>query len=322
MSMFFVERFRERIQGDAVSDQANIGQARRRVGHPARAGLALLVSIGVGGCATTAPQRYADFAEAGRSYVAVFDTVADHSVRVAVETDNSQLERARPALPESLRIAHLTEHNDLLRERLSIVAGLRKHARLLGDYFEQLAALARSDAPVVAGGAAAQLGDSLSALGGRLAGASVGEARIADFLKPVTGLIVSRAKSRALELELKARSPTISRELGLQEATLRAMEEQIRADLALRAQLGEVDEVYRPFAASAPLPASWPERRRYWLVAAIDAPTLDRAIRASQALQRSFHALVEGRLTRADLDVLRDDMKRLLAATSAVIGAR
>jgi hypothetical protein len=289
-----------------------------RLPCPCSVALATLLSIAAGGCGTTAPARYQRFAEAGQAYVTAFDALADQSVRTAVLSDGHQLALARPSLSRDRKLEALTEHNDLLRARFELVGDLRRHAVLLGEYFNALTNLSTSDAPTMAGSAAAELGDSLSALGSRLKLRSLGEVSIAGFLQPVTAIVVGRMQRRALQGELEARGLLLARELALQEAALRALSAQLHHDLILEAQARERELVFRPFVVETALPAEWHERRFETLSASVAPPAVEAAVRASRRMQDAWRGLLNNRISKDDLEALTRELKLVGKALGAL----
>src|SRR5688572_11759197 len=109
--------------------------------------LLLFLSLSVlSSCSTPGATGFKDFSEAGSGYANTMTILLDEAGPLAIDTDSVILRRTHPNLnTSSLRQETVKEHNQLLKERLSILKDLRQHTLLLKSYFEALAALAADD---------------------------------------------------------------------------------------------------------------------------------------------------------------------------------
>jgi hypothetical protein len=171
---------------------------------------------------------------------------------------------------------------------------------LLESYFETLQALADSDAPESAGLAAKGVFDSIAKLSPAIRTASIGDVHVEQLIPPVTSFIVGRMKLKALENELKARSPAVERELALQEAALTAITRDLETDLMAKLKNRQT-EVHGQFAGDGNLGDAWAEHRRQVLQAQVSAQSAGKAAEAAAELRTAFVALVERRLTEPSI---------------------
>ena len=102
----------------------------------------------------------------------------DEAGDTAIDTDTLLLQKARPSLASGTgkdsRGKTIIDHNQLLRERLSLLSDLRRHASLLQSYFEALGSLSQSDAPSGIGTAAGSVVTALGGLNSKIKNAKVG----------------------------------------------------------------------------------------------------------------------------------------------------
>jgi hypothetical protein len=260
------------------------------------------LSLSASGCATARVNRFRGFAEAGAVYVKTTAVVLDEAEAAAIAADSMVLEKSRPGLTPEQRGKTILEHNELLRERLALLADLRRHGMLLRSYFEALAALAESDGPSGIGDAAEGLVTSLGQLHPRIENAKVGDLAVSGFVGKAANLVVARFRLSALE-----------RELELQKAALTVVTEQMETDLKATLLQRESNEVVLPYAGEDPLPKSWAEKRQEILLASVRVSSARAAADAAEKMKIAFVALVEGRFTQEDLSALISDVNEIIS---------
>ena len=287
------------------------------------AAAAVLCGAGQAACTTARVNHFAEFARAGTAYAQAVAGVTREAAGAAVDADSAALARARPGVPQGERGRTAIEHDDLLKERVSLLGQLREHARLLETYFIALGAVAGSSAPGDLGAATEELVASMGVVSRRLRDARVGDASIGSISGSVVRITVAGFQRAALESELDARAGALERELDFQHAAMQAIAEQMRTDLAAVLGHREAVEVIAPYRSpSATLPSSWAKRRREILTATAAAASVDAAADAAASLKRSFAALVENRYSAADLEAFLLDIDRILDLIEQVRGLR
>ncbi|RMD69235.1 MAG: hypothetical protein D6819_07465 [Gammaproteobacteria bacterium] len=278
-----------------------------------------LAGLLLGGC-TARVHQFHNFAEAGQAYADAMARLTIEAGEAAIDADSLALERARDALTPKERGQILLEHNRLLKERLALLADLRRHTLLLRAYFEALAALAGSGAPAGIGAASEDIIQALGETGARIQRAKVGEQPVGAFIGKAAALSVGHFRNAALEQELRARAPVLERELELQEAALEAITAQMRTDLQAALNMRATLEVFRPYRADAPLPEDWAERRKAFLTASASLASAEAARGAAGRLRQSFVALVENRFGPSDTQALLADIDAMLTWIEAIRG--
>jgi len=242
---------------------------------------------------------------------------------VAIDADSAALIKAREQLTPKERGVTIIENNKLLRERIALLRDLRRHTQLLRSYFLALAALAKTDAPSGIGTAAEGVVDSLGKMSECIKNAKVGALPVSDFVGPVVKITVAQFQRGALEKELRARTPTIERELDLQQAAMQAIAGQMRTDLEVLQLREEALEVVDPFrAAKESLPSDWTKRRKELLNAHISLDSVDAGAELARNLKLSFLALVENRLDLSDVEMLSGDINEILTLIQDIQGSK
>jgi len=242
---------------------------------------------------------------------------------VAIDADSTALIKGREQLTPKERGETIIEHNKLLRERIALLRDLRRHTQLLRSYFLALAALAKSDAPSGIGTAAEDVANSLGKMSERIKNAKVGALPVSEFIGPVVKITVGQFQRGALEKELRARAPTIERELDLQQASMQAIAGQMRTDLEVLQKREEALEVVNPFrAAKDSLPSDWTKRRKELLNAHISLDSVDAGAELARNLKLSFLALVENRFDLSDVEIMFGDINEILTLIEDIQGSK
>jgi len=274
----------------------------------------------LGACSTARVNQFKQFAEAGIAYVEAVDALTREAAVASVNADSAVLARTRSAVPQDDRARTVLEHNQLLRQRIAILADLRQHAGLLGAYFVSLGAMTDPDAPAEIGEAAAQFVESLGVVGGRLRAARVGDLAVDDFTGTVVEIAVANFRQAQLERELRLRAPILARELDLQHAAMRAVVEAMATDIGVVLRHEEQSDVVDPFRGNAKLPKTWAKRRREILIATTAVASADAAAVAALKLGEAFAALAENRFGAVEYLAVMGEIRRTLDLIAAVRG--
>ncbi|TDJ57360.1 MAG: hypothetical protein E2O40_03070 [Planctomycetota bacterium] len=271
-------------------------------------------------CSTARVNQFKQFAEAGIAYVEAVDALTREAAGASVDADSAILARTRSAVPQDDRARTVLEHNQLLKQRIEILADLRQHAGLLGAYFVSLGAMTDPDTPAEVGDAAAQFVESLGVVGGRLRTARVGDLAVADFTGRVTEIAVANFRQAQLERELRLRAPILERELDLQHAAMQVVVEAMATDIGVLLQYQEQTDVVDPYRGNAKLPKTWAKRRREILIASTAVASADAAALAAGKLGEAFAALAEGRFGAGEYLAVMGEIRRTLDLIAAVRG--
>jgi hypothetical protein len=273
------------------------------------------------GCSSTARvNQFQQFAEAGMRYADSVGTLTEAAGKAAIDADSMVLAKTRPKDSEK-RALKILEHNKLMKERLSLLGNVRRHALLLKSYFASLASLASSDAPSGIGTATEGLVDSMGQLSGKIKKSKVGDLSVSQFSGKVVTIAVANFRRAALEKELKARAPVLEQELDIQQAALRAIADQIKIDLQANLQQMESKEVVLPYRNSKSLSSSWSKKRYKILTTHISLASAEAAADAAKRLKLSFVALLENRFGMTEMQALIKDIDEIISLVEAVKGA-
>jgi len=271
-------------------------------------------------CSTGRINQFRRFADAGISYAEAVDALSREAASAAVDADSAVLARTRSSVPQDDRARTVLEHNQLIRQRVEVLADLRRHARLLGAYFVTLASMTDPDVPGEFSVTASDLVESLGVVGARLRTARVGDLAVADFTGSVVKISVAHLQAHVLQRELRARAAVLARELDLQHAAMHVVVEGMRADLAIVLRNQEKLDVVDPYRGNAKLPRNWAKRRREILTASTAIASAEAAGLAARRLGESFRAVVENRFGVAEYLSLMGDIQQTLDLIAAARG--
>jgi uncharacterized protein YjaG (DUF416 family) len=258
--------------------------------------LILLLLFSVTSCVSTRVNQFAGFAEAGRQYTRAMESLTTEAGGLAIDADSELLLKGRDQLSQEERGKMYIERSDALRELLVTLQGIRKHSRLLERYFTALGALAGSDPTAALSSELNSVVNSLAALHPALEKASMGNARVSDYMGAAVPLVLSGIKQQALEQELRRNAPVIERELELQTALLKALSQQMTEDLELLLDMKDYSGVTRPFVEAPSLGDTWKAKRKEVLTGYLSVDAVEKAASAAESLQRGFRDLVERRI--------------------------
>ena len=283
-------------------------------------GVVVFAVLGLSSCTTARVNHFKQFSQAGIAYSNAVSVLIDDAGNAAIAADSMVLVKTRPHLSKEERQTAIIDQNKLLRERLSLLGDLKRHARLLRSYFEALGALAESNAPSGIGSAAEGVVEQLRKLHPAIETARIGDSPISSFVGNVTRIAVAHFKVAALEKELHDRASVIERELDLQQAALSAIAKQLRTDLQSQIQQEESNEVVLPYQSDEPLPSGWAERRTEALKAHLSLASANAAADAARELKVAFVSLSEGRFQFVDVPKLIDGINEIVSLIEKVQG--
>jgi hypothetical protein len=268
--------------------------------------LIILTVIGIvvlTGCAGTQTINKADqFALNGVAFADSIAPLVDQSFVLAVTADSLVLKRAREDISDSeVRDTQLKRSDEHLETRLKILRDLKRHANLLRSYFIAFKAITQTDAASGITDVTKGLVERMSKLEPKIAEATIGDTPISNFIEPAVKLAVAGYQNTVLRQELSARADTIDREIGLQEAALTALYEQMRADKELEILVEVKNPIFRAYTGSGKLPSNWLKQRIDAFKLIIEIDSYEKAVKATKALRQSWQALAEDRLDSATL---------------------
>ncbi len=271
----------------------------------------LLILVFLTGCATNT--EFSNFAKAGGGYAVAVDKLLVAAGSAQVDSTSWLMIQNKNESGEGLPDDQYETLNKEDLARLKEIGRLRKHAKLLGQYFGLLEALATSDAPERTETAISGVMKSLKGLNMQLpAGAAA---------LPAIGRVAVAFKIRAaLQKELEARKDTIQEELQIQEELLKKLSAQIRHALTLRKNTMESELVIDPLAADAPLkdPEKLVSKRHRILFLAVTVQEVGAASGTATKLREAFAGLLSGELTPGRLSALLTDISGMLAIAETI----
>jgi hypothetical protein len=278
--------------------------------------LLFLSLFGLSACSTPGTTRFKDFSEAGTGYTNTMTILLDEAGPLVIDTDSIALRKSHPNLPTSaLRQETVKEHNQLLKERLSILKDLRQHTLLLKSYFEALAALATDDSRKDISKSTAT---TVQNLGQLHAGIEPKLTKAAPLTGAATEIIVGHFQSSFLEQELKSHAKTINEELVLQKRAVKAVMDEMQTDLQAQISQAESRDVVLPYINDRVLPPNWEERRREVLMSTNAIVSGDKAAEAVEKLRLAFIALVEGEKATVDISIFLQDLAKMLVSSETL----
>lgn len=242
------------------------------------------------GCASRVSQ-FKEFGEAGVKYADTMNKLLDASGELAVDRNSASLINDRSELrsgDDGKRGEVLKRGNELLEERLRILNAIAKHNQLLKLYFEALAKVAAGTE--IAAGTKGII-EKLNEINPTISKATLGNAHIGSLVGPLTELTVASFQQAALEKELKYHANTIDKELELQVAAIKAIEESWEYDQ--KKVLEDNSKIsQKQFIQDNALPEHWAENRKN-ILNGNTSPKLDKsASNAANELKTAFETLV------------------------------
>src|SRR5438874_1804810 len=159
---------------------------------------------------------------AGITYGAAMDELLRATEESGIDADSERLlsqgRKASRTLRENIYDAHAG-----VTETVTVLERLRRHARLLRDYFLALNALAATDAPARAQTSVQGAAAALSELGGKLRESPLLSREERDSLSQLAGLGVTAFQRHLIVKELRARAALIEQQLRIHEKVTAAV---------------------------------------------------------------------------------------------------
>jgi hypothetical protein len=289
--------------------------------------LTMIIAIGIvvlTGCATTQTVNKADqFAENGVAFADSIAPLANESFVLAVTADSLVIAQDREVLNSTERRNILKKSNQHLEERLKILRDLKRHAGLLRSYFIAIKAITQTDAASGITDSTKGLVEQMSKLEPKIAGATIGNAPVSEFIEPGVKLAVAAYQNAVLRRELSERADTIDREIGLQEAVLVALYDQMRADKELEVIVEVKNPIERAYTGEGALsPSTWSKQRVDAFKLIIEIDSYESAVKAAKALRLSWQAFAENRLDSATLLDLTQLVQEMVALAEKIRSAQ
>jgi hypothetical protein len=263
-----------------------------------------------------------DAGTAGSEWAKATDAVLRLAEETAVDADSARALSEAQGLSKDDRRAALGKHAGI-PTLVGDLQRLRRHARLLGRYFERLHDLSDDSADASVEDATARAAEAAVTLGKEISGSTLVSAAERDAIAKTGSLTVRAGREAALSRELERRGDTIARELELERAALDAVRQQIRADQASLRDLGYSRDVVRPYVdGSVSDAAGWIAARRAYVLPADPSEALAQASDTASRLRKSWSALVEGRFDSAAWSAIAADAETLADYVRLVEEAR
>ena len=261
--------------------------------------------------------EYTKFAQSGTVYVAALDNLLVAATRVSIDASSERL-ILDDALSHTSQ-ADYDKQNGADMARIEIYNKLRRHGRLIGQYFDSLNTLATSDAPASAETAASSLVANITALGTQLRGSPF-LLKGGQTIPLLTKLIVSAKIRGALKAELEARSHTIREELALQETLLKTSAKYMQDDLRTIQENEAQRLVIDPLIAASPITdvETWKDNRRRILLYPAAIEEFESASGAVGNLRQAFEDLLSNKLTLERLNGVLADFGSILTVAESL----
>ncbi len=285
-----------------VRDRSVEGRPRRGLLLPV-ACLAFAAS-----CVSTSHVR--ELANSGAAYATALDTLMKWTEESAVDATSARaLSEAIGVKDAAARVRILDSQDQIAGSMVGELEKLRRHARLLGRYFEALGNLAENAADESASKAVVGSAQALAEVGKELAVSDPLTKAEKDALGQAANLVVAGVRERAIGRELAARADVIDLQLRIHKDLLGALRGKLRADQQSVFDLGYARDVKEPFEEGQVGDArAWIEQRRGYLLMDKDLEALEKASRASSRLRSAWKAYVEGKF---DAAAQRDALKEM-----------
>lgn len=278
----------------------------------------LLLGVSLLGCDGDRLQQFSSFASLGSAYVTSIHGLVRETGSAMIASDSATLIRARelatPAGVASDKASfekQLKDSNVQLKQYLETLQKLDSHASRLGAYFKAISQLADSKHAAEFSASADALVQSIDDINPVLEKLSVGDKKVADYIKPTSRLVVAHFQVRALDQRLEKDAPIIDRALAIQQAALEALSAQSSTALQATVQMKEGSEVIGPYVANKPLPSVWTKRRENFLRAKVTLESAEGAKEASGNLRDCFRELVAKKEGSLDFHSLMQAISQL-----------
>lgn len=287
-----------------------------------RSPLVLIVLALLGGCTSTARiNQFAAFADLGHKNQVALTSVVDQAVTSTIDANSQEILDARDLYVLGKKWPAGQSSDDILdKQNIAVIATTRqyaeikRHAALLDDYFQKLAALASYDSAPIAASTTSTV-TAIRTLSPKLQSLNIGGVALPKALGDLAPVVINGIKGHMLDSELREHGDLINQELELQERVLAFIADRIAADQELFTQRKILDKLAVPFGdLSKPLSVEWVASRRELLLAqASAAEPAAEAGKLSRELRQAYLQLLAGKLTPEDIASMTSDLSRLLS---------
>ncbi|RCJ37913.1 hypothetical protein A6770_14075 [Nostoc minutum NIES-26] len=265
------------------------------------------------GCRST--DEYKKFANAGSKYANAVDKLLGAAGDIRIDTTSEQLLRNDRII--NLTVDDYKKLADRDEERLEVIRKLRKHNKLLSNYFQLLNELAGSDAPTRAQGEITGVVENLNKIGNELKGSDL--ITNPAIFQGIGNLVVSSQIRGALHSELEKRHRTILLELTIQKEMLKVLGDSIAQDVKLIRIAREERFVIRPLIQDTTISDedTWIETRRDLLKMENRGQELQFASDTLGEFQEVFQAFIEGKQSLARVNSFLQEVDNFLQLVEA-----
>jgi hypothetical protein len=300
------------------------GRVCSRVRLACVVGLGLTV-LGLGCAPGRDVARFRSFADTGRDYTLVMDSLVVVTGNVSLDANSERLLRDRDLAAVS--DDSLDAQDEAQRGYLSELLLVREELRLLGKYFAALGDLASGD---LAGDVTKHLDEdtrAISDLSEKIGRSTLigNEEALTKAAQRVGTVIVAHVQRSALRKECEARKDTIARVLSLHEELLEALVDDLLDNLGRLRAWRYDDDVTAPFLDSGKLTtdrdkSAWIALRRELLFPRWRSEDLERAVESARGLRKAWGALLAGGSGGTSAEGLKQDLESVGRAIRVVRG--
>lgn len=275
--------------------------------------LLLLVSAGC-----RPPAEYAEFAKAGTLYTAALDNLLVAATKTHLDASSERLlsdDEVGNTTDEAYQKQAKAD-----RERIQIHNELRRHARLLGLYFDSLYALATSTAPEQAQQHTEALFKQVNTVGETIRGSKLFSEGVPGIVGLLANAIVNAKIRGELKKELQSRKAALELELETQKRVLRALSRNMSADLKTLREKDEQRLIVFPLLDSTPIKdvEKWKENRRKVELYPTVITELEAAAGAIEKLEMIFAELISGKITPSRINSFLADLETILSIAESI----
>lgn len=294
---------------------------------------ASLAIVLLGGCSTTTVDRAQSLSAAGVAYSRATSAVVDQAIDASLDASSERQLRSKPRKPvddpaeQAKRADQLKELDQELVGNVVNYTRLKESVAAVEAYFSALGALAGASPGDATEKAVSTLADRVNGVSnvldkGKGGGPLLSDAQktaIASLSKAVAKEVHGAAVARALERD----APVIGRALVLQQMTLQAASNDIRANLDQAGQLFYNERVEGPYKRGA-MDRGWIDNHRVAVktkAASSDSEAIAKANAAAAQVETVWRPILSGEYSPAELTAVLKDTEELLAAVNALKAA-
>jgi len=310
-----------------ISEASKGGNMRR---FCAFAGLAIAL---LGGCSTTSVDRAQRLSEAGVAYSQATSVVVDEAIDASIDASSERQLRSKPRQPvtapaaQAERAASLKTLDDELVDNVINYTRLKQSVAAVEAYFTALGALAGASPGDATEKAVSTLADRVNGLNNALDRGKGGGPLLSDAQKSaiasLSGAVAREIHGAAVARALERDAPVIGRALVLQQMTLQAATNDIRANLEQSGLLFYKDRVEGPYKQGT-FERGWFDDHRVAVktrAVGSDPEAIATANAAAARVQEVWRRILSGEYSPEELTAILKDTEALLAAVNALKAA-